>query len=61
MEGMKKEIVDILCCPTCKADLLLHIDEENENEVVKGTLTCTVCHVNYPIENGIPNLLPKEE
>ncbi|MFH1014160.1 MAG: methytransferase partner Trm112 [Thermoplasmatota archaeon] len=57
---MKKEIVDILCCPVCKADLKLHIEKEDEKEVIVGTLTCTSCHVRYLIEDGIPNLLPQE-
>ena len=58
---MKKEILDILCCPTCKADLTIDIEKEEEDEIILGTLTCTKCHATYPIEDGIPNLLPKEE
>ena len=58
---MKKELIDILACPVCKGDLELEIEEEDENgEVVRGTLYCRNCDERYPIEDGIPNLLPPE-
>ncbi len=57
---MKKELMDILCCPMCKGDLVLNVEEENEKEVVKGTLYCGKCDEYYPIEDGIPNMLPPE-
>ncbi len=56
---MKKDLMEILCCPTCKGDLNLSVKKENEKEIVTGTLTCKKCNVDYPIEDGIPNLLPK--
>lgn len=57
---MKKEILEILCCPTCKGELTLKVDKENEEEILQGTLICERCTVTYPIEDGIPNLLPKK-
>lgn len=56
---MKKDILDIICCPTCKGELLLKIDEEVNDEIIKGKFLCERCNCTYPIENGIPNLLPK--
>jgi uncharacterized protein YbaR (Trm112 family) len=50
--------MDILCCPVCKEDLTLHVDKENEKEILEGNLHCAACHVDYPIHEGIPNLLP---
>ncbi|HDS44569.1 MAG TPA: Trm112 family protein [Methanomicrobia archaeon] len=60
---MKKELMDILACPACKGDLELSIQAEDEqNEVVTGSLYCRQCDARYPIEDGIPNLLlPKEK
>lgn len=49
----------ILCCPVCKGDLLLTAAEENDEEVLEGTLRCEACRVDYPIVEGIPNLLPQ--
>lgn len=57
---MKKELIDILCCPTCKADLTLLIKKEKNNEIISGTFTCTRCKITYTIEEGIPNLLPQQ-
>jgi uncharacterized protein YbaR (Trm112 family) len=53
--------MDILACPMCKSyPLELKVDEENENEVLSGKLTCKKCGLEYPIEDGIPNMLPPE-
>ena len=56
---MKKDLVEILCCPTCKEDLDLKIDEEEKGEIITVTFTCKKCKCTYTIEDGIPNLLPK--
>ena len=56
---MKKDILDILCCPTCKGDLKLDIKKEEKGEIISGTFTCKNCRCTYFIEDGIPNLLPK--
>lgn len=58
---MKKELLDILACPVCKGDLELDIQEEEEKEIVTGSLNCSRCNVKYPIEDAIPNLLPPEQ
>ncbi len=55
---MKRDLMEILCCPMCKSDLVLDVAEGNEKEIVKGTLYCGKCNEFYPIEDGIPNLLP---
>jgi uncharacterized protein YbaR (Trm112 family) len=56
---MKKEIIKILCCPTCKGDLNIKIQKEENGEIISGTFTCPSCQVNYPIIDGIPDLLPR--
>ena len=56
---MKKELMDILCCPTCKGSLKLSIEQEEQNEVIEGRLICQDCNFIYDIKDGIPNLLPK--
>ncbi|MGA2917723.1 methytransferase partner Trm112 [Methanoregula sp.] len=55
---MKHSLMDILCCPVCKGDLVLHVDTENDKEILEGSLNCAACGVDYPIHEGIPNLLP---
>lgn len=56
---MKRDLMEIICCPTCKGDLILSVEEEDTTEIIKGVLKCGNCGVDYPIEEGIPNLLPK--
>lgn len=57
---MKKDLMEILACPVCKGDLILNIEKEEGNEVISGTLHCPRCNEYYPIEEGIPNMLPPE-
>jgi len=52
--------MDILCCPLDKSDLELSVAERDGDEIVEGTLTCTDCGESFPIEDGIPNLLPPD-
>jgi len=58
---MKEELMDILACPVCKGDLELTVEEEDEKEVVRGSLYCKTCEENYPIVDTIPNLLPSDQ
>ncbi|MHB9286662.1 methytransferase partner Trm112 [Halobacteriales archaeon Cl-PHB] len=57
---MKEDLMDILCCPLDKSELDLSVDEREDDEIVTGTLTCSECDETYPIEDGIPNLLPPD-
>ena len=52
--------MDILACPVCKGTLELTIEEEEGDDVVKGSLYCAQCKESYPIEESIPNLLPPQ-
>jgi uncharacterized protein YbaR (Trm112 family) len=58
---MKPDLMEILCCPMCKGDLKLVSTKTSGPEIVEGTLTCAKCRIDYPIEDGIPNLLPPDE
>ncbi len=57
---MKHELMEILCCPMCKGDLVLTVDEEDDNEIISGSLFCEKCDEHYPIEDSIPNMLPPD-
>jgi len=52
--------MDIVCCPMDKHDLELEVDERDGEEILNGRLSCTECGEVYPIEDGIPNLLPPD-
>jgi uncharacterized protein YbaR (Trm112 family) len=45
-----KELLDILACPACKADV----------ELKEEKIVCTKCGRRYPIRDGIPVMLIDE-
>jgi len=47
---LKKELLQILCCPKCKGDLTY--DKQ------KDTLTCNSCGKVYAVKDDIPIMLP---
>jgi len=57
---MKEDLMDIICCPVDKHDLELNVEKRDDGEILEGTLTCMECGEVYPIEDGIPNLLPPD-
>jgi uncharacterized protein len=58
---MKPDLMEILCCPVCKGTLDLTVTEKDGPEILKGNLRCAKCRADYPIEDGIPDLLPPNE
>jgi len=47
---VKKELIEIMCCPECKGDV-----EEKEGKIV-----CLECGRRYPIKDDIPIMLVEE-
>jgi uncharacterized protein YbaR (Trm112 family) len=58
---VKPDLMEILCCPVCKGDLVLTTTTKDGPEIVTGNLRCGSCAIDYPIDDGIPNLLPPED
>ena len=50
---LSKELLDILCCPKCKADLTYSAEQ--------NTLACTGCGKIYQVKNDIPIMLLDDE
>jgi len=57
---MQPGLLEILCCPVCRGELTLTVSSQKDGEIWTGTLACPKCPATYPIEDGIPNLLPPE-
>jgi uncharacterized protein YbaR (Trm112 family) len=55
---VKRDLIDMLACPKCNGDLTLTITNEDQNEIQEGILHCPACKIDYPIEGGIPLLIP---
>ena len=56
--GMRKDLINILCCPLCRGPLALRAFKSVGDEVLRGLLACRRCGQEYPIIGGIPDLLP---
>ena len=58
---MYKKLMDVIACPVCKGNLKLYVKEEDETEIIEGSLCCPQCNINYAIVESIPILLPVEK
>ncbi len=57
---MKRRTLEVLACPACRGDLALSDDGGGET-IESGTLVCTKCGQQYPIQDGIPHFIKPEE
>ena len=58
---MKKDSLQIICCPDCKKDLSLEpMDSKGEN-VIGGVLKCSHCGKDFLIEKEIPRFIEVKE
>lgn len=57
---MYKDLLNILCCPTCKSEFQLEILEEENDEIIEGVLTCEQGH-KYWIHQGVIDFCSKEQ
>jgi uncharacterized protein len=58
---MKPDLLEILRCPLCRGELTLTTRKSERGEILEGNLACAKCKVDYPITDGIPDLLPPDE
>jgi SAM-dependent methyltransferase len=57
---MKPSVLDVIVCPSCKAELALRTALKEGAEIVEGDLTCGDCGHVYPITNGVPRFVPQD-
>lgn len=57
---MLSNLMEILACPIDHGELKLDVAKQDGDDIVGGSLTCTICGEVYPIQDSIPNLLPPE-
>lgn len=58
---MRPDLLDILRCPVCHGELTLTVKTREGSDILTGNLNCAKCPADYPIEDGIPDLLPPDE
>lgn len=54
---MYESILPLLACPSCRHDVLTFKGATEDDRLVNGTLTCSQCRHDYPIENEIATLV----
>lgn len=55
---MYKSFISYLKCPVCESiNLSVHSAKESEDQIIKGTIYCSECKVEFPIIDGIPLLV----
>ena len=60
---MKTFLLDLLICPNClpqEFQLQGDIDQQENNDIITGSLNCPTCQTNFPITAGIANLNPHQ-
>jgi SAM-dependent methyltransferase/uncharacterized protein YbaR (Trm112 family) len=56
---MRASLLEYLQCPAgCESPLALSVSTRDGNEIETGSLRCPDCESVYPIEQGIPRMLP---
>jgi uncharacterized protein len=58
---VKPDLLEILRCPLCRGELTLTTTKSERGEILEGNLACPKCKADYPITEGIPDLLPPDE
>ena len=54
---MRREILDILCCPNCKDGLTLLEKAATDTEVIDGALECKNCRKSFDIIEGVLRMI----
>lgn len=58
---MRERLMEILRCPVDLSVLQLHTSSQDaDGHTMTGELQCAACQRTYPIEQGVPDLLPAE-
>jgi len=67
---VKRDLVNVLCCPDCKSDFTLVDDHSTstpaapgtpEGEIESGMLVCRSCTETFPIVRGVPRFVSSDQ
>jgi len=57
---MRLELLSKLQCPECDGGLSAENIQTDTDDLMEGQLRCRSCETIYPVQQGIPNLLPRD-
>ena len=55
---MRLEALNFVACPNCGGSLSAHAAAEDGGHIMAGELACSGCYARFPIQDGVPVLLP---
>jgi len=55
---VRRRLLEWLACPACQGAIALSRAVPEADDIREGELACGACGARYPIERGIPRLLP---
>lgn len=58
---MRDNLLKFICCPICKADLILTQAEICTEEIKSGTLSCSRCRKTYPVTDFVPRFIASDK
>ncbi|MBI3070805.1 MAG: methyltransferase domain-containing protein [Deltaproteobacteria bacterium] len=58
---MKRELLDVLCCPKCAGDIAWTAGSNSGAEIQDGAVRCEACRQEYPVVNGILRFVPTDD
>ena len=57
---MKRRVLDYLGCWRCGCPFELRVQQEEDAEILEGSLFCSSCGASFPIRGGIPRFVSAE-
>jgi SAM-dependent methyltransferase len=57
---VKERLLEHLACPMCHGLLNMDATSREGDEIMEGRLECSMCHLRYAVQRGIPRLLPPD-
>ena len=55
---MKEKLIEILVCPTSKSSLKLVVEKREGDDVIEGSLVCSVCNHAFGISEVCQTYYP---
>jgi len=58
---MKQKLLEYLRCPSCAGAIVLQsVAQEEDREIMEGTLACDLCGRTFPVVRGVPRFASPE-